>query len=207
VSSDTFLLDDGTGQVVIDPDRAQIYTTDYRRWYSAGRRYTEWLLAAGGSVYALGELTTEGGAATAFETSSDISALLTEWKQNKAKMLEQFDLDRDGQIDLKERALARSAALREVNRQHQQVRAQPGVHVVRTPRDGRMFLLSNLTPSSSPAATGSGPGCSLPPPRLPAPRYSSSLPATRCADRRAPPPASSRASTTYRSLSAARLSP
>ena len=61
-------------------------------------------------------------------------------------MLEQFDLDRDGQIDLKEWALGRSAALREVNRQHQQVRAQPGVHLMRKPRDGRMFLLSNLTP-------------------------------------------------------------
>ena len=146
LSSDTFLLDDGTARVVVDPDGAEIYTTDYRRWYAGGQRYTEWVLSDRDALYALGEFTTEGGAASALDTNADVSALLAEWKKNKSKMLAQFDLNHDGQIDLEEWALARNAARREVAKDHQEIRAQPGVHLIRKPRDGRLFLLSNLSP-------------------------------------------------------------
>ena len=63
MSTDTFLLDDGTGKVVIDPDRAEIVSCDRRKWRNGPRRYTEWLLTPGGDLYALGELRTEGGSA------------------------------------------------------------------------------------------------------------------------------------------------
>jgi hypothetical protein len=38
------------------------------------------------------------------------------------------------------------AARREVARRHQEIRSQPGVNVLRAPRDGRLFLLSNFDP-------------------------------------------------------------
>jgi len=50
------------------------------------------------------------------------------------------------QIDLKEWDLARRAAAREVKKTHQAIRSQPGVHIMRKPRDGRLFLLSDLDP-------------------------------------------------------------
>jgi len=146
LSGDTFLLDDGTGQVVVDPYGAEIYTTDYRRWYVGDQRYTEWLLSDRDTLYALGEFATEGGAASALDTNADVSALLTEWKKDKSKMLERFDLNHDGQIGMEEFALARNAARREVAKDHQEIRALPGVHLIRKPRDGRLFLLSNLSP-------------------------------------------------------------
>jgi hypothetical protein len=147
MSCETFLLDDGTGQVVIDPDCAEIVTSEKRTWRDDQRRFTEWLFAPGGDLYALGELSTEGGGASALDTTRDLNALLADWKMNKPRLLERFDLDRNGQIDLKEWDLARKAALREVKKAHQEIRAQPGVTMMRRPRDGRLFLLADLDPN------------------------------------------------------------
>ena len=147
MSSDTFLLDDGTGQVVIDPDCAEILSRDRRRWRDGNLRYTEWLLTPGGDLYALGELRTEGGSASALDTTRDLNALLGEWKANKPALLKRFDLDGNGQIDLKEWDLARRAALREVQKSHLQTRSEPGVNILRKPRDGRLFLLADLDPN------------------------------------------------------------
>ena len=147
MSSDTFLLDDGTGQVVIDPDCAEILSRDRRRWRDGNLRYTEWLLTPGGDLYALGELRTEGGSASALDTTRDLNALLAEWKANKPALLKRFDLDGNGQIDLKEWDLARRAALREVQKSHREIRSESGVNVLRKPRDGRLFLLADLDPN------------------------------------------------------------
>ena len=147
MSSDTFLLDDGTGQVVIDPDCAEILSGDRRRWRDGNLRYTEWLLTPGGDLYALGELRTEGGSASALDTTRDLNALLADWKASKPALLKRFDLDGNGQIDLKEWDLARRAALREVQKSHRQIRSEPGVNILRKPRDGRLFLLADLDPN------------------------------------------------------------
>ncbi len=146
MSSDTFLLDDGSGQVVIDPDYAEIITRDRRSWREGTLRYKEWLLTPGNNLYALGELRTEGGGATQVDTTGDLNALLAQWKANEPALLKRFDLDADGQIDLKEWDLARRAALREVRKDQQEVLSQPGVSIMRKPRDGRLFLLADRNP-------------------------------------------------------------
>ncbi|MBZ0097377.1 MAG: hypothetical protein K8H75_18665, partial [Sulfuricella sp.] len=74
----------------------------------------------------------------------DLSALLTEWKRDKASLHERFDLNKDGQIDPREWELAVLAAKREVAKQHGEIRLRDGVHLMRKPGDGRLFLLSNL---------------------------------------------------------------
>jgi len=147
MSTDTFLLDDGTGTVVIDPDCAEIVVRDYRCWRDGRRRYTEWLFTPGGSLYALGELRTEGGSASELDTTRDMNALLADWKADKPSLLKRFDLDGNGQIDLKEWDLARRAALRDVRKAHQDILSQPGVNMMRKPRDGRLFLLADLDPN------------------------------------------------------------
>jgi hypothetical protein len=75
-----------------------------------------------------------------------MGALLESWKRDPEHLLKRFDLNGDGQIDLQEWELARKAAAREVEKQHRELRQQPGVHVMRRPASGRMFLISNLSP-------------------------------------------------------------
>ncbi len=107
-------------------------------------RCTESLILPREQVYAIGEFSTIGGENTDLNLERDVSELLSTWKHNKPTLLERFDLDRDGQIGEKEWMLARSQARREVRKTHNEIRAQPGTHMLHQPRDGRLFLISNV---------------------------------------------------------------
>jgi hypothetical protein len=146
VSDSTFAIDDGSGRCLIDPDGAEVLTTHSYTTYDGDYKTVEEQLQPGEGVYALGEFVTIGGANTDLNQNEDVAALLAEWKKNSQQLLERFDLNQDGQIDMQEWALARRAAQRDVEKQHREIRSQPGVNVVRAARDGRLFLLSNLSP-------------------------------------------------------------
>ncbi|MBI2311409.1 MAG: hypothetical protein HYU77_02780 [Betaproteobacteria bacterium] len=147
VSSDTFLLQDATGACVIDPDEAEIITSHKQTWHQGDYRYTEWLLLPNDHLYALGEFATLGGAGEPLDPNSDIAALLAEWKKDQPALKKRFDLNQDGEIDLKEWGLARRQARRDVEKRHAEAQAKDTtVHVMRAPKDGRMYLLSNLEP-------------------------------------------------------------
>jgi hypothetical protein len=147
LSHDSFVLDDGSGIAVIDPERAEVFTSHRRRWTDGNRRYHEWLLLPREAIYALGDFATIGGASAQLDAQADVSALLAEWKANQPALHERFDLNRDGQIDLAEWELARSAARREIAKRHQELRSQPGVHVLHHPADARRpFLLADAHP-------------------------------------------------------------
>jgi hypothetical protein len=146
MSSETFLIEDATGRAVIDPCGAEIVTNDHKMWSVDKHRYREWLLTPGADLYALGELSTEGGAGSMLDASRDVSELLGDWKSYQSTLLKRFDLDGNNQIDMKEWKLARHAARRVVEKKHREIRAEAGINVVRRPRDGRPYLLCNLNP-------------------------------------------------------------
>lgn len=146
ITTTTFEISDGTGKCRIDPDNAEVIAADRRVSYQGDYKHVEELLYGSGSVYALGELTTLGGANSALDLKEDVNAALAEWKQNPAILHERFDLDKNGEIDLREWELARRTAVREVQLLHREIRAENSVNVMRAPRDGRLFLLSSLSP-------------------------------------------------------------
>lgn len=148
-SIEHFLLVDDTGQCVISPEGAEVLTHDHKSWEEGSYRHHEWLLLPAAPLYAIGEFsTTTAGAVAAGEERADVGALLAEWKQNKQQMRDRFDLDRDGRISMKEWELARLQAQREVRTRHAEVRSRSveGVHLLRQPGDGRLFLLANGLP-------------------------------------------------------------
>jgi hypothetical protein len=147
-SSESFLLKDETGTCVVDPEGAEIFTSHERTWTIDDSRYTEALLLERDTAYVLGEFITLGGGNIELDFDQDVSALLAEWKAKQPELLRRFDLDRDGKIDMKEWQLARMEARRQVEKQHIEVRNEPGIDMVRAPRDGRYFLISNLDPST-----------------------------------------------------------
>jgi hypothetical protein len=144
-SGDTFGLHDGTGMVLVDPDDAEIHTTNKSTWIQDHYRKTEWTLIEGETIYVLGEHVTLGGASAELNIKQDVSDLLAEWKRDRPALLKRFDLDGDGEIDLNEWELARRAAHREIEKEHREIRLQDGVHLIRKPR-GRLFLIANRTP-------------------------------------------------------------
>jgi hypothetical protein len=146
VSDEHFLLVDDTGQCVVFPEGAEVLPARKQTWTRDEYRYTEWLMLPRDVLYAVGEFTTIGGAVAEFDESGDVSDLLADWKKQKPQLLQRFDLNRDGTLDLKEWELARLQAKREVRARHQDIRARDGVNVLRRPRDGRLFLLADEMP-------------------------------------------------------------
>jgi hypothetical protein len=148
-SDEHFLMVDDTGQCVISPQGAEVLTQDFKSWTQGNHRYEEWLLLPNSVLYALGEFTTLGGPSpeqASRDERADVSALIAEWKRDRKRLHERFDLNRDGAIDMKEWERARLEAQREVRRRHGELRAIEGVHMLRKPRDGRLFLLANEMP-------------------------------------------------------------
>lgn len=148
ISSSLFGVEDGSGRVLVDPDHAEVITSHRRSWQDGDYRHVEEQLYPSDRIYLLGDFTTLGGAHVQLDSRQDVAALLDEWKRNRPALLERFDLDGNGEIDLKEWELARRAAHREVEQQHRELRLTPGVHVMRAPTDGRHFLIANYSPQA-----------------------------------------------------------
>lgn len=144
-SDSVFALEDGSGSCMVDPEGAEVMTTHSRSWYEGEYKHVEEQIFPGDALYVLGNFVTIGGASSDFSLSEDVSVMLAVWKKDRQGLLNRFDLNGDGQIDLQEWELARSAAQREVEKQHRELRLRDGVHVMRVPQAG-LYLLSNLSP-------------------------------------------------------------
>ena len=142
-----FLLVDDTGQCVVSPDGAEVLSARKSRWTQGDHRYTEWLLLPRGNLYAIGEFRTIGGANLELEENKDVSHLMMDWKQNQKDLMERFDVNRDGAIDLKEWERARQQARDEIQKQHAEIRSSGDVNLLCKPADGRLFLLAAEVPS------------------------------------------------------------
>ena len=145
-SDDSFTLHDGTGECVVDPEQAEIITQHCDQWHRDDHRYTEWKLLENDELYVIGQFRTQGGSNLEFDTREELNALLAEWKNDKPTLHARFDLDNNGELDMKEWMLARSAAKREVTRMMREAQAQPDIHIIGQPRDGKLFMISNITP-------------------------------------------------------------
>lgn len=146
-SLDSFILRDLTGECVVDPEQAEISTIYRDHWRAGDRRYTEWKLIKDDRIYVLGEFRTQSGA-FGFESRAELNALLAEWKRDMPSLHKRFDLDNDSQLDMAEWMLARKAAQREVAKKMREAQAQPDLNIVSQPRDGKLYLISNLTPEN-----------------------------------------------------------
>lgn len=144
-SRDSFLLRDDSGDCVVDPDHAEIITKHRDQWIDGNYRYTEWKFIHNDSIYVIGDFRTRS-LGTEFNTRTELNALLAEWKKDLPKLHERFDLNDDGELDMQEWMLARQAAKREVAKKRREAHAQPDIHIISQPRNGRLFLISNLTP-------------------------------------------------------------
>jgi E3 Ubiquitin ligase len=143
-NSAPFVIDDDTGKCIVDPQGAEILTRHKDSWTLGGQRYTEWRLLDIDLIYTLGEFRTAGGSSTTLTKNELVKQVLSEWKINNADLLRRFDLNNSGVLEMKEWMLARSAARREAEKRLNEAYAEPDTNFMLQPRDGRLFLISNL---------------------------------------------------------------
>lgn len=143
ISDDTFGVDDGSGQLLVDPEGAEILSTRKQVSQQGEYRRTEWTLIENETIYAVGEHVTLGGPNAMLDKKTDMADLLAEWKRDKTALLARFDADRDGEISIDEWEAARKAASDEVDRAHLDIRLKDGVHLMRKPAHARPYLIAN----------------------------------------------------------------
>ena len=143
-SDDSFMLRDETGECVVDPEQAEILTRHRDQWHDGDYRYTEWKLIEHDNLYVIGAFRTQGGSSMDFDSREELGALLAEWKKDMPSLHQRFDLDGNGTLDMQEWMLARSAARREVAKMMREEQEQPDINIISRPREGELFLISNL---------------------------------------------------------------
>jgi hypothetical protein len=162
-SDSLFLIVDDTGKCVIDPEGATVIPSATDTWYGhtarptrgrklggryfGGRfRYREMRMHPGDELYAIGLYKTVGGASTEINVNQQVAMLLKEWKADSRQMLQQYDHNKDGQIDIQEWQAVRDAALKHVLDQHKEIHAMPPVNIMGNTMDARRpFILSAVS--------------------------------------------------------------
>ena len=165
-STEPFVLDDGTGQCLIDPRGAEVFPSVTTVWYGpeewpqeripggdgvlgwlidripTGRyRYTEYRLQIQEHVCALGAFRSEGGVSVD-DPDAAITDLLHQWKQDQAALLKRFDTNHDGTLSAAEWEQARAVARKQIMDGRAADTRTPSLHVLGEPTDGRCFLLA-----------------------------------------------------------------
>jgi hypothetical protein len=146
-SDASFLLDDGSGVVAVDPEGAEMLVRRRDVFDNGELRHTQWSLIANDPIYVIGDFTTLGSISPDFDSAAQVRELLAHWKTDSATLLARFDLDGNGELDLREWELARAQAKREIARRRVEVLSAPEAHVVRKPAVRRLFLVSDLDPA------------------------------------------------------------
>ena len=155
-SDSLFLVDDGTGRCVIDPQGADFIKIRRDGWYGsaggartqalwgigAAYRYTEQRLMPGEELHAIGWFRTVGGLREAPDTRRDVAELLERWKHDPQRM-KLFDRRRNGRIDPDEWEAARRAAEKQVRREQLQQTVEPDIHLLADTGDPtRPFIIA-----------------------------------------------------------------
>jgi hypothetical protein len=155
-----FLLDDGTGECIVEPQGALIRCRATERWlgsvsgavrlpsssvgfpFGAHRRYrmTEERVHEGDPLYVMGHHETPRRDAQTRDTLS--RNLLSRWKRDPER-LRALDRDGDGEVDQQEWELARSLAQEAAQQAERRVAAQPArARIVATGDSRRPYLIS-----------------------------------------------------------------
>lgn len=166
-SSDAlFRLYDSTGECLIDPRHSDVTTSHSRTWSGYDRhpgrnqktsllgrlqrqryRYTERRIHPGQPLYAMGWFQTLHAKSARQQTEDYQAKLLGEWKRDQSAMLERFDRDGNGIVDLAEWELARHQAGREAKAHVDQHYDAADLHMLARPASNQAFILSTNDPS------------------------------------------------------------
>ena len=163
-SPDYFKLLDDTGHCVVNPHDAEVHPETEDSWYGHTRwpdkasvisarkksffnsgdyRYTEKRIHHGDALYTLGSFRTVGPDADAQSIKESVSKLLNIWKSQQQDLLEKFDNNQDGEIDLQEWERVRMTAKGQVMRNRLDRAVEPVTHLLqKTGERYQPFIIS-----------------------------------------------------------------
>jgi hypothetical protein len=157
-STQPFVLEDDTGECIVQPAGAEVLTAETTTWYgdtawptlAPGRRapfgepeyrYHEERIYEHEQVHVLGHFRTHSGTPHT-DRDADVAALLAEWKQDQVALVRRFDADGDGKVSVEEWERARDEARQAVTQRHLEQPVPAAVHVIARPESRQLFLIA-----------------------------------------------------------------
>lgn len=108
-------------------------------------RYSEQRIYDGDPIYAIGHFSSLDERDHHRKKSALTSEIIKLWKQDKQRMLDRFDTDGDGKIDMQEWEQARQSAQRIASEKYEEQKSQQIIHTLsKSPIKGHPFLISSL---------------------------------------------------------------
>lgn len=144
-SDHLFQLKDETGACMVDPKGAEIIFAEQRTFFKNEHRYVEEYLPAGRSIYVLGQLDTRHDHFDKNVINQDIRASLADLKRSPQKLLNRYDYNRNGQIDMDEWEAARQEVSQRIHENHA-MKAHTGSFTLAKPAGEHLFLISAKSP-------------------------------------------------------------
>lgn len=154
-----FLVDDGTGECIVQPAGAEVITGESTTWYGAAPwpadpgaatasafgereyRYHEERIYEHEQLCVIGQFRTHDAVAGR-DLEAEVASLLAEWKTDQAALIRRYDSDRDGRVSLAEWEHARAEARRTVAGRASAEPPAPALHAVGRPDGDRIFLIA-----------------------------------------------------------------
>ncbi len=167
VSEQVFQCEDETGHCMIDPRKAEIHPSSEDIWYghsrwpssgpsgggglmrTGGYRYTEKRLAENDPLYILGSFRTIDPNKAHGSITEETRVILKVWKNDQATLLEKFDTDRNGEIDLQEWDIARNTAEQQAYQQRLARADKAAVNIMTKTDDFRRPYIISTKPQSN----------------------------------------------------------
>lgn len=148
-SEELFLLEDETGQCVIDPDGADVIPSNKKVWHKRHvvppRRYTEQIIREREELYAIGLFKTDGEIDNR-RIQERVAHLLRQWKNDPNQLIHMYDTNRDQKLDDKEWDIARQTAENHIHRELGSQEKQRQLNIMaRSPHKDQVFILSTIS--------------------------------------------------------------
>ena len=143
-SKTVFTLDDGTAQCKVDPQGAEVIYFEASTWRKNDHRYVEEYLPVGKPLYVIGNLDTRKELLDEAALHRAVGTKLVDWKTRPQQLLNRYDQNLNGQIDMDEWELAWRDAINEVKAEHA-MQTNTADFTLAKPA-GKLFLISAKSP-------------------------------------------------------------
>ncbi len=171
-SPELIVLIDGTGWLFIDPACAIVTPSVENEWYGnsprpdplnpipknqkgmirtvGSFRYREAYIRPGDSLYVIGQYITKPGIDSRFHEedyiSNDVNEIIMQWKQEKDRLLQEFDANQDGTIGPNEWKKIREEAVLAVLNRRRESQLIPRFHMMTQTFDKHLPFIISTTP-------------------------------------------------------------
>ena len=137
----SFMLEDGSGECVVDPEGATLIPARVERWRELDRRFLERSIRPGDPLFVIGQYATSSTAVMERDVEFQVGQRVAEWKKDMPALIRRFDLNADGQFSEQEWERLRTEARREILTELARDPPRPQ-HAVTRPLDGRLYIVS-----------------------------------------------------------------